>query len=94
MIRREAVIDIGSNSVRLLVADMEGKHIVPVTKKLNTTRISAGQGRGHPFHEAMERTVSAVSDFHRLAAGMGAFRVCFATAAVRRPPTVMCSSGW
>lgn len=85
MIRREAVIDIGSNSVRLLVADMEGRHIVPVTKKLNTTRISAGQGPGGILsHEAMERTVSAVSDFHRLAAGMGAFRVfCFATAAVR-----------
>ncbi len=78
---KNAVIDIGSNSVRLmLVAD--GKVLY---KRLNTTRL--GEGLAHsPYlnDEAIERTAAAVCAFARQAKSEGAEQVFpFATAAVR-----------
>ena len=78
---KTAVIDIGSNSVRLmLVAD--GKVLY---KTLNTTRLGEGIASS-PFlkDEAISRTASAVADFFSRAKREGAVDVyAFATAAVR-----------
>ncbi len=79
--KRFAVIDIGSNSVRLMfVAD--GKILY---KRLLTTRL--GEGIAHsPYlkEEAIERTATAVASFFGQAKGEGAEEVyAFATAAVR-----------
>lgn len=76
-----AVIDIGSNSVRLmLVAD--GKVLY---KALNTTRLGEGLASSPRLKgEAVARTAAAVAEFFCRAKAEGASFVCaFATAAVR-----------
>ena len=76
-----AVIDIGSNSVRLMfVAD--GKVLY---KSLNTTRLGEGLANAPMLlPAAIERTAQAVADFYQKAVADGAKNVfAFATAAVR-----------
>ena len=77
-----AVIDIGSNSVRLLLWE-DGYSIY---KKLNTTRLGKGiEQSGILTKDAIDRTVRAVADFDAMARADGAEEVfVFATAAVRR----------
>ena len=79
--RRFAVIDVGSNSVRLMfVAD--GKVLY---KRLNTTRLGEGLAQA-PFLklEAAERSAVAVAQFYTQAKEEGAEEVfVFATAATR-----------
>ena len=78
---RFAVLDIGSNSVRLMfVAD--GKVLY---KRLQTTRLGEGLAQSPSLKaEAIERTARAVADFYALANEQGARQVfAFATAAVR-----------
>ena len=79
--RKYAVIDIGSNSVRLMfVAD--GKVLY---KTLQTTRLGEGLAEKPLLKpEAIERSALAVSTFYKKAIEEGAEKVlCFATAAVR-----------
>ncbi|MBQ8876929.1 MAG: hypothetical protein IJY63_05230 [Clostridia bacterium] len=79
--KKFAVIDIGSNSVRLLfVAD--GKVLY---KSLNTTRLGEGLANSTSLLSiAIERTAQAVADFYVKATQEGAEQVvAFATAAVR-----------
>ena len=79
--RKFAVIDIGSNSVRLMfVAD--GKVLY---KTLQTTRLGEGLAEKPLLKaEAIERSALAVAGFYNKAIEEGAEKVlCFATAAVR-----------
>ena len=79
--RKFAVIDVGSNSVRLMfVAD--GKVLY---KALNTTRLGEGLATSAMLkEEAIARSVNAVVAFHDKAKAEGAESVyAFATAAVR-----------
>ena len=79
--RKFAVIDIGSNSVRLMfVAD--GKVLY---KTLQTTRLGEGLAEKPLLKpEAVERSALAVAGFYYKAVEEGAEKVlCFATAAVR-----------
>ena len=79
--RKFAVIDIGSNSVRLMfVAD--GKVLY---KRLNTTRLGEGLATSARLKtEAIERSARAVRDFYNVAKKEAAEQVFeFATAAVR-----------
>ena len=78
---KTAVIDIGSNSVRLMMM-ADGKVLY---KTLNTTRLGEGIASS-PFlkDEAISRTASAAADFFSCAKREGAVDVyAFATAAVR-----------
>ena len=78
---RYAVIDVGSNSVRLMfVAD--GKVLY---KRLNTTRLSEGLASSSVLkEEAIERTAKAVASFYETAKNEGAETAfVFATAAGR-----------
>ena len=79
--RRFAVIDVGSNSVRLmLVAD--GKVLY---KRLNTTKLGEGLAQAPRLkEEAIERTATAIAGFYAQAHFDGAEKVfAFATAATR-----------
>ncbi len=79
--KKYAVIDIGSNSVRLMfVAD--GKVLY---KRLETTRLGEGLAtRPILKTEAIKRTATAVAKFYALAKSEGAQEIAaFATAAVR-----------
>lgn len=75
-----AVIDIGSNSVRLMLW-ADGKTIL---KRILTTRLGAGVQNRCLAEPAMERSAEAVSFFYNEAKKAGVERVfAFATAAVR-----------
>jgi exopolyphosphatase / guanosine-5'-triphosphate,3'-diphosphate pyrophosphatase len=65
---RRAVIDVGTNSVKLLVADVAGREIRPVSEQSKQTRL------GHAFYEthrlqpeAIGATAVAVADFAAMA---------------------------
>lgn len=77
-----AAIDIGSNSVRLMMW-ADGKTLY---KRINTTRLGEDLvSTGVMSPAAMHRTAAAVRDFAAAAAEEGAAKVyAFATAAVRR----------
>ncbi len=76
-----AVIDVGSNSVRLMLV-ANGKVLY---KRLSTTRLGEGLASAPILRSlAIERTARAVADFYEVAKSEGAERVyAFATAAVR-----------
>lgn len=79
--KKIAVIDIGSNSVRLMMM-ADGKVLY---KTLDTTRLGEGLASSSLLkREAVERTAAAVAAFYARANAEGAASVyAFATAAVR-----------
>lgn len=84
-----AVIDIGSNSVRLILW-ADGKALY---KRLETTRLGAGLESGALSEQSMARSLAVITKFCREARQAGADKVCaFATAAVRtaRNGTAFC----
>ncbi len=65
---RRAVIDVGTNSVKLLVADVGGRDVRPVGEDSRQTRLGKGfyeTNRLQP--EAIARTAEAVQEFARVA---------------------------
>jgi exopolyphosphatase/guanosine-5'-triphosphate,3'-diphosphate pyrophosphatase len=59
-----AVIDIGTNTVKLLIADVSDGRVIPIVAKDRTTRLGEGvnstrQLAGH----AIDRTIQAISDY-------------------------------
>lgn len=61
---RVAAIDCGTNSIRLLIADVDGSGLVDVTRTMQVVRLGQGvdvSGRLAP--EAMQRTWTAVEDY-------------------------------
>ena len=74
-----AVIDIGSNSVRLLMC-VNGKE----TQHLETTRLGQGVAERKLQKESLERTIHAIGRFCEMARAAGCEPIfCFATSAVR-----------
>ncbi|MDI6632577.1 MAG: Ppx/GppA family phosphatase [Bacillota bacterium] len=82
---RIAVIDIGTNSTRYLLADAgPGGRISRVETLLKTTRLGEGMGRRLLTERAMARTTAAVAEFWRRAQSKGAEKILVAaTCAVR-----------
>ncbi|MGB9840685.1 Ppx/GppA family phosphatase [Thermovenabulum sp.] len=80
-----ACIDIGSNSVRLLVGEVNEREVIPVFKKLTTTRLGSGVAKdGLLEEEAVNSTIDAVKEYMDIAKNYGAKKViAFATSAVR-----------
>ncbi len=83
---RRAVVDIGTNSTRLLIADVEdGKVVEVLERRTEITRLGAGvDADGRLSEEAMERVYSALDEFGALLEQHGADdRVAVLTSAVR-----------
>ena len=69
---RRAVIDIGTNSVKLLVADLHGEAIEPVLELSEQTRLGAGFYQDHHLQpDAIARTAAAVTRFTQTARDTG-----------------------
>lgn len=74
---RRAAIDVGTNTVRLLVADVSPSHasspsLHPVLRRLIITRLGEGLGDGGMIRPAAaERTAAAIREFASLAASAG-----------------------
>lgn len=83
--RRISVIDIGSNSVRILVADVSGEGIKELYKDLNTTRLYNDISADYVLdRDAMQRTVRAIAQYVDIANEKSSDAIyMFATAAVR-----------
>ena len=59
---RRAVIDVGTNSVKLLVADVSGRHAAPVLEESQQTRLGKDFYQSHLLQaEAIARTARAVA---------------------------------
>ena len=80
-----AAIDIGSNTTRLLVADVEGRELTEVMQQRAYTRIGAGAKRnGKITAEKIAEVIEVVQTQVKLANEMGADEVrIVATAAIR-----------
>lgn len=57
-----AALDIGSNSVRLLVGEVEEGQVRPLLQKLKSTRLMAGFKEGRLAAEAIERTLEGTKE--------------------------------
>jgi exopolyphosphatase/guanosine-5'-triphosphate,3'-diphosphate pyrophosphatase len=82
---RVAVIDMGSNSTRLLVADVKHGTVREVTRQTRITRLAQGvDATGRLADEAVERVLAALADYRAEIDRLGAESVtALATSAVR-----------
>jgi exopolyphosphatase / guanosine-5'-triphosphate,3'-diphosphate pyrophosphatase len=82
---RRAVIDVGTNSVKLLVADVSGQAVQPVCEQSKQTRLGHGFYETHRLKpEAIAATAKAVADFAAIARDAHAVAIrVFATSAPR-----------
>jgi len=82
---RVAVIDIGTNSARLLVADVAGGQVVPVERRSTVTRLGRGVDlSGRLSAEAIEEACAAIGEYVSLYKELGVESVdAIATSAVR-----------
>jgi exopolyphosphatase/guanosine-5'-triphosphate,3'-diphosphate pyrophosphatase len=73
---RRAVIDVGTNSVKLLVADVEGARLRPVAEESITTRLGAGFYETRRLgKEAIAKTAAAAANYAAKAKELGASSV-------------------
>lgn len=83
---RVAAVDCGTNSIRLLVADVAGDGtLTDLDRRMEIVRLGQGVDRtGELAPEALERTLAASREYAKVAAELGATRVRFvATSATR-----------
>jgi exopolyphosphatase / guanosine-5'-triphosphate,3'-diphosphate pyrophosphatase len=88
MPQRAAVLDVGTNTVRLLVADCADGTLTPVLDRTNMSRLGLGAGQdGTLAAESIARTAKAAIDLVRVARDTGATTILIlGTAAVRDAP--------
>lgn len=82
---RRAVIDVGTNSVKLLVADVRSEEVIPLLESSSQTRLGQGLYRTHLLQpDAITRTVNAVAGFIQEARKLKAGTIrLYATSAAR-----------
>jgi exopolyphosphatase/guanosine-5'-triphosphate,3'-diphosphate pyrophosphatase len=84
-VTRVAAIDCGTNSIRLLVADIVGDRLTDVVRRMEIVRLGEGVDRtGRLGEAALARTFAALDDYAAQIRGLGAERVrMVATSATR-----------
>jgi exopolyphosphatase/guanosine-5'-triphosphate,3'-diphosphate pyrophosphatase len=84
-VRRVGVVDLGTNSTRLLVADVEDGRVDEVVRRLKITRLGEGvDARRRLLPLPIARVRNALTDFRREAESLGAeVTLAVATSAVR-----------
>ncbi|QQQ87636.1 Ppx/GppA family phosphatase [Peptacetobacter hiranonis] len=78
-------IDIGTNSMRLLTADLVDGKLNDRKKYVNTTRIGQGvDENGFITEEAMKRNINAIKEYHDICVEYGCEKIyCMGTSALR-----------
>lgn len=85
MSQRFAIVSIGTNSTRLLLADVAPEHPRTEQARSTGTRIGEGLGeRGRLGDEPMRRTLDAVAEYKRLIRGHYVRLILVGTSALRR----------
>lgn len=81
---KAAIVDLGSNSLRLLLGTYDGNEWHNEPKRLWTTRLGKRGANGELTEESMERSLTALGEIQGLIESYGATRVVgVATSAVR-----------
>lgn len=82
---RRAVIDVGTNSVKLLVAEVDGTSVHPLFERNEQTRLGKGFYETHVLQpDAIARTARAIAEFRNAAASWEPQSICvIATSATR-----------
>src|SRR3954454_1152324 len=85
MSRPIAVVDLGTNSTRLLVAEVDGGRVHALARRSTVTRLGEGvDSSGRLSNAAMERVLDTLAEYRQLIDEHGAERViAVATSAVR-----------
>jgi exopolyphosphatase / guanosine-5'-triphosphate,3'-diphosphate pyrophosphatase len=91
-VTRVAAVDIGTNSVRLLVADVEGSgrdaRLTTIDRRTRITRLGQGVNETRRLDpDAIARTVDVVSEYHDAIASSGAVKVRAAATSASRDAT-------
>lgn len=80
----QAMIDIGSNTIRMAVYEIKDNHTTQVMKRKHTVGLSAYVKDGVMQEEGVRRAAEVVSEYRDFLAGMGVENVvAFTTAALR-----------
>ena len=82
---RVGAIDCGTNSIRLLVADVDGPHLDEVVREMTVVRLGEGVDRTGAFAQAaLERTFAACDDYALTIDGLGVERLRFVATSASR----------
>jgi exopolyphosphatase/guanosine-5'-triphosphate,3'-diphosphate pyrophosphatase len=87
-VTRVAAVDIGTNSVRLLVADVEGDALKTIDRRTQITRLGQGVNQTRRLDpEAIARTVAVIGEYADAIKGHGVTRVRAAATSASRDAT-------
>lgn len=82
---RVGAIDCGTNSIRLLVADVEGPRLDEVVREMTIVRLGEGVDRSGAFSDAaLDRTFAACRDYAETLATLGVERLRFVATSASR----------
>ena len=85
---RVAAIDCGTNSIRLLIADIEGNSFREVTRLMEVVRLGQGVDKTGAFHpDAIARTLAAVDHYAAEIAKRGVEKIRFCATSATRDAT-------
>ena len=85
---RVAAIDCGTNSIRLLIADIDGTNFREVTRLMEVVRLGQGVDKTGQFHpDAIARTLAAVDIYAAEIAKRGVEKIRFCATSATRDAT-------
>ena len=85
---RVAAIDCGTNSIRLLIADIDGNNFREIVRDMEIVRLGQGVDETGQFHpEAIARTLAAVDKFAQEIAKRGVEKIRFCATSATRDAT-------
>jgi exopolyphosphatase/guanosine-5'-triphosphate,3'-diphosphate pyrophosphatase len=85
---RVAAIDCGTNSIRLLIADVDGINFREIVREMEIVRLGQGVDKTGQFHpDAITRTLAAVDSYARTIAAKGVEKIRFCATSATRDAT-------
>ena len=85
---RVAAIDCGTNSIRLLIADIDGSNSREITRQMEVVRLGQGVDKTGAFHpDAIARTLAAVDLYAAEIAKRGVEKIRFCATSATRDAT-------
>jgi len=85
---RVAAIDCGTNSIRLLIADIDGNNFLEITRQMEVVRLGQGVDKTGAFHpDAIARTLAAVDLYAAEIAKRGVEKIRFCATSATRDAT-------
>ena len=85
---RVAAIDCGTNSLRLLIADIDGKNFREIYRGMQIVRLGQGVDKNKAFApEAIERTLAGTNEFANIIRSKGVEKIRFCATSATRDAT-------